>query len=233
MRGCSAHSSTSALPKTHISVQSPLHPGMTDGTVCVLSGKPSSALTFDKWLCQGYLCASITPLPRDFIRISPFLPSPWTAREAGQSAVRHRPVPCRYSRVSRHIPGTAGQERSQGWLQMVLCRQQGSFHTPANYCPPPGAFTARAGVPGAHTSPRESSPPATAVGQVSEGVPQHQTLTGAASQPEGDTSSHGLTHSHCPQELHSMGKTLPHQDISASGSTTTTEARFQSLCAEK
>lgn len=107
--GCSAHSSTSALPKGHISVQSPLHPGMTDGTVCVLSGKPSSALTFDKWLCQGYLCASITPLPRNFIRISPFLPSPWTAREAGQSAARHRPVPCRYSHVSRQIPGAAGQ----------------------------------------------------------------------------------------------------------------------------
>lgn len=39
----------------------------TEGTVCVLFGKPSSALAFDKWLCQGCLCASITPLPKNFI----------------------------------------------------------------------------------------------------------------------------------------------------------------------
>lgn len=109
--GSSWHSSSSALPKGRIFVQPPFSPSTTtEGTVHFGCLTKLSAVAFNKWVCQGYLQASITPLPRNFIWTSLFLPDLWTASKAAQSVVMHRPV--LYSHVSRHT--SPGKHRAGG-----------------------------------------------------------------------------------------------------------------------
>lgn len=212
--GCSCTAATQPFQRdSAISIPSPL----TEQSVFCL---PDQAQRLPSINSFGRVTS--VPLLRSFICISPVLPSPWTAIEAAQPGARHRPVPCRCSPVSRHSPGRVGQERSQGWLQGVLCWQRGSF-TPL----PNAAFIQVLLQPlqgflgltpareralelsSSHSSsvrgPTASNPDGPCQGR--------QQLPGAHTAPR-----------NCPP-----WRRLSHPDISALGSTTTTEAHSQSL----
>lgn len=139
--------------------------------------------------------------------------SPWSLDSQQGSPVSCYAQTCAVQPCEQtHPRESIGQEGSQGLVtdgpvqavRLLLA-------APANCCLPASrCFYSPCSGPWGLPQP-ESFPSTTVAGQVNKGVPQGETCWSALPpDPRETPAPRGVTHSHCLQELHSPGKTLPH-----------------------